>query len=118
MITSWTEHQAQIASLRKRVEDESLNLQWIQELWFALGSGKHDLRSGVELVRIFRPSILTNSKSAVVFAHAYEDLGLRSGELPRGELFDSALVRALQDVRTTTRDESLDWVCSFLPNAE
>ncbi|MFT5355245.1 MAG: hypothetical protein ACI9KE_002461 [Polyangiales bacterium] len=76
MITSWTEHQAQIASLRKRVEDESLNLQLIQELWFALGSGKHDLRSGVELVRIFRPSILTSSKSAVVFAHAYEDLGI------------------------------------------
>ncbi|MFK8003681.1 MAG: hypothetical protein AB8H86_29225 [Polyangiales bacterium] len=117
-LSPWMEHQARIATLQKRAKDEPKNLKFAQELWTALGSGEHDLRSGVHLVPIFRAVILDNPKSAILFARAYEDLARRSGETPRSELFDAPLVQALRDVRSATQDASLDWLCSFLRSTD
>jgi hypothetical protein len=113
-MASWAEQQARILALRTRLRGDPTNLEVARELWYALGSGDHDLRSGPELVDIFRAPILDNGDNAIVLAQAYKDLARCSGEVPRAELFDPELARALRDAQAEREEESLDWLCRFL----
>lgn len=106
-----------IEARRAELSRDPTNLDLARALWTTLGSGQHDLRSGVEFVRIVEPCV-GQSAAAVFLAQAYRSLADATGDYPKRELLSARLVRFLEETSVLQRSEDLEWLCSFLRGRE
>jgi hypothetical protein len=83
--------------LKKILDSDPTNLEGANHYWVELASlGSHDCRSGGFVIEAFRGCALASHAGVVAFARAYRELFEKSGEIPRAELFDEELLRALK----------------------
>jgi len=90
--------QQRLANLKKILDSDPTNLEGANRYWVELASlGSHDCRSGGFVIEAFRGCALASHAGVVAFARAYRELFEKSGEIPRAELFDEELLRALKN---------------------
>ena len=89
--------QQKLAKLKTALDSDPTNVEVANRYWVELASfGGDDVRSGGFVVEAFRRCALSSQAGVVAFARAYRELFEKSGEKPRVELFDEALLQALK----------------------
>jgi hypothetical protein len=105
---------------RQALASDPTNLRTAERYWKALGSYEgHDLRSGRDVVQIYRAAALNSREGAVAFAQAYRELFEVSGEPPRVANFDTDLLHGLENWLQTATDEErsvIGWVLEKVAN--
>jgi hypothetical protein len=90
-------HQIRLANFKKAVDADPASIEAANRYWDALKSfAGQDVRSGGYLIEAYRGCALASHAGVAALARAYEELFKTTGELPRAELFDPELIRALQ----------------------
>jgi hypothetical protein len=104
-VASWTHMAAEneypiqqkLADLKKTLDCDPTNVELAHRYWVELASlGGRDARSGGFVIEAFRGCALVSLQGVIAFARAYRELFEKSGERPRPELFDGALLQALK----------------------
>jgi hypothetical protein len=89
--------QQKLTALKKALDSDPTNVESATRYWFGLGSlGGNDVRSGGFVIEAFRGCALASCAGVIALARAYRELYEKSGEIPRAELFDEELLRALK----------------------
>jgi hypothetical protein len=93
-------------ALRGNPEDTDLALR----VWEMMGSGQYNIQNGIELVRLFRSPALSSDYGIKVFARLFRELMETSGEPPRADMFDGALLDVIRALASRDNDEDVDWL--------
>jgi hypothetical protein len=89
--------QQKLAELKKTLDSDPTNVELAHRYWVELTSlAGRDARSGGFVIEAFRGCALASHQGVIAFARAYHELFEKSGEKPRPELFDGALLQALK----------------------
>ncbi len=101
--------QNRLAVLEQQLSLQPTELTLAKQLWQALNVGENlNLQSGYRAVQCFSQAALTSIEGVIELCGVLKELCYRTGELPRPEYFEPALIDRLESVRQGIKDKEVN----------
>ena len=102
----------QIAHAETLLDSTPSDVRLAMNLWLLYGRPERNIRSGPQLVKVFRAPAISGIEGQNMLCEAFRNLSYESGEFPRADLFDQQLIQVLQSNRH--RSDAIHWLLTQL----